>query len=265
MAKSEEKSKPKVSESLTELPGEVVQFTGLHVDYARDLEKKYGLKRLNERQKQELKPFASKLNKLSKDEYEEFECIQVKQQKEREQFEQECSGIYVVDTLSKLKKRCDDLLYLFPEASSWKFSDGKRIADFLRHDMESTAIDLCDKDGKLNPDWITDKDPETVIRSIQKWCLKNATRTKKRKRKPKKMPSQFYKDARDKQIAAKLAENPEITAEKLGEKLGCDKSTISRSKAWKNRGTLDYPEPPKGHKLSGEESGPDIEAIDHRT
>ncbi|MFH1371793.1 MAG: hypothetical protein ABII09_10990 [Planctomycetota bacterium] len=95
---------------------------------------------------------------------------------------------------------------------------------------------------------------------------------RKKERKPKssnvqrsKTPPQILKETRERQAAKLLAESSEkgehLTAENLGKKLGCDKSTAVRLEAWKKQGMLGVKEPPNGNKLRNE-SGADIEAYE---
>lgn len=78
----------------------------------------------------------------------------------------------------------------------------------------------------------------------------------------KKTPPQLLKETRERQAILELTKNPNITAEKLGKILGCNKSTVTRLKAWQNKKVLDYDEPPNGSKRASDKAGPDIEAID---
>jgi hypothetical protein len=86
-------------------------------------------------------------------------------------------------------------------------------------------------------------------------------RDTKQKKTRKKTPPQLLKETRERHAAQELTKNPNITAEKLGKKLECDKSTIVRLKAWQNRGILAYSPPPNGFKKQDDEGGTDTEAI----
>jgi hypothetical protein len=83
----------------------------------------------------------------------------------------------------------------------------------------------------------------------------------KQKKTRKKTPPQLLKETRERHAAQELTKNPNITAEKLGKKLECDKSTIVRLKAWQNRGILAYSPPPNGFKKQDDEGRTDTEAI----
>lgn len=64
-----------------------------------------------------------------------------------------------------------------------------------------------------------------------------ATATSKA-RKRKKPPESIMKEARERLAAKMIAENPEITCMELAKILRCNKSTVSRMKAWQRRGVL---------------------------
>jgi hypothetical protein len=83
----------------------------------------------------------------------------------------------------------------------------------------------------------------------------------KQKKRRKKTPPQLLKETRERHAAQELTKNPNITAEKLGKMLECDKSTIVRLKAWQNRRTLAYSPPPNGFKKQDDEGRTDTEAI----
>jgi hypothetical protein len=84
--------------------------------------------------------------------------------------------------------------------------------------------------------------------------------SKQYRKSQRKSPPQLLKEARERQTAQEISQNPHITSPELGNILGCNKSTIVRLKAWKNRGCLDRESKPLGWKKTGE-SGSDIEAI----
>ncbi len=101
----------------------------------------------------------------------------------------------------------------------------------VRQDLqESGLLDLQNKIGKLADDL--------------RYCAKMAKEELKPagkgpgasdkvgdKKKRKKTPPQLLKETRERQAAKELAKNPNITAEKLGKILDCDKSTIVRLEA----------------------------------
>ena len=58
-----------------------------------------------------------------------------------------------------------------------------------------------------------------------------------------KTPPQLLKETRERHIVKELVKNPNATAERLGEILGCDKSTITRLKAWKHKRVLAHSPP----------------------
>lgn len=88
-------------------------------------------------------------------------------------------------------------------------------------------------------------------------------RPKKRTRRSKR-PAEVLKEARERHAAKILAQRPGITSRELGQELDCDASTVTRLKAWANRGVNDHPKPPKGFgvKRDADEGGSDIDAID---
>jgi hypothetical protein len=86
---------------------------------------------------------------------------------------------------------------------------------------------------------------------------------KKAHSKRRKTPPQLLKESRERQAAQELVKNPNITADKLGKILACDKSTVVRLKAWQNKGVLSHPAPSKGFKKRAKDDDKvDIEAID---
>ena len=85
---------------------------------------------------------------------------------------------------------------------------------------------------------------------------KAGRRTQKIRRKT---PPQILRESRERQAAKELSER-KITAEKLGKILGCDKSTVVRLKAWKNRQVLNS-NPPDGFIERNEDGETSIEAI----
>jgi len=91
-------------------------------------------------------------------------------------------------------------------------------------------------------------------------------KTKRRsvKKSRKKTPTQLLKESRERQAVQELAHNPDITSRELGKKLGCDASTVTRLKAWKNKHVLNYESPSKGFIKQSQQNDrrPDIEAID---
>jgi len=98
-----------------------------------------------------------------------------------------------------------------------------------------------------------------LIEPVSK-LAKSAVRRQSKSRK--KTPPQLLKETRERQAALELTKNLNITAEKLGKILGCNKSTVTRLKAWQNKKVLDYDKPPNGSKRASDKAGPDIEAID---
>jgi len=64
-------------------------------------------------------------------------------------------------------------------------------------------------------------------------------------RRKRKAPPELLKEARERKAVKELASNPNMTCIELAKILECDKSTVVRLKAWKNKGVLDY-KPPKG-------------------
>ena len=87
-----------------------------------------------------------------------------------------------------------------------------------------------------------------------------AVKTKQKKTR-KKTPPQLLKETRERQAVKELAKNDKITAEELGKILGCNKSTVVRLRAWKNKGVLANPPPPNGFKKQDNESKTDVEAV----
>jgi hypothetical protein len=63
-------------------------------------------------------------------------------------------------------------------------------------------------------------------------------KTGKSKRGRRKIPPQLLKETRERQGAEILAKNPGMTCRELAKKLECDGSTVTRLKAWKNRGVV---------------------------
>lgn len=80
-------------------------------------------------------------------------------------------------------------------------------------------------------------------------------------KKRRKAPPQILKESRERQAAQELAKNPNITAEELGKILDCDKSTIVRLKAWKNKDVLKS-KIPNGFIRQTKDDDGSIEAID---
>lgn len=76
-----------------------------------------------------------------------------------------------------------------------------------------------------------------------------------------KYPATFKKEANERIAAVLIAKKgPEVTCRELAELMECDPSTITRLDAWKNRGVLSHPEPPRGFKRSRDDDSLDIEA-----
>lgn len=90
------------------------------------------------------------------------------------------------------------------------------------------------------------------------------TKTRPAKKTRKKTPPQLLKESRERQAAQELAHNPDLTSRELGKILGCDASTVTRLKAWKNKPVLNYESPSKGFIKQSQQNDirPDIEAID---
>lgn len=93
---------------------------------------------------------------------------------------------------------------------------------------------------------------------------RNNQRKQKTRRSRKPGPQQMYKEARELSLAKLIAGKPEITCSELAEQLECDKSTITRSKAWQNRYVVQYEGPSNGTKASPDSDDPHIEAEDYR-
>jgi hypothetical protein len=88
-------------------------------------------------------------------------------------------------------------------------------------------------------------------------------RENKKPDKLKQKPLALLQEVREEKARDEFRRNPDITAEKLGEKLGCHKSTVTRLKAWKKNQERKRPgqKPPNGFKRDRLTEGPDTEAI----
>ena len=95
--------------------------------------------------------------------------------------------------------------------------------------------------------------------------IKKKSKKRQHKKKKKKTSAQLLKDTRE-HMAEKLLKEGDYTAEELGAKLGCHKSTVSRLTAWKKymqRLKSKTRKEPNGYKRSRSTEGPDIESTGH--
>jgi len=92
---------------------------------------------------------------------------------------------------------------------------------------------------------------------------KASSKVERRPRSRKKTPPQLLKESRERQAAQELAKDPNITSDRLGKILGCDKSTVVRLKAWQSKDALKG-NAPNGFIKQTKDGDRSIEAIDER-
>ena len=134
-----------------------------------------------------------------------------------------------------------DARTLDPKWSSWD----------IGRDFQTLEYKLLEEDRIA---WEIYREPDA---ESDTWQLSGKTKNVKR------APMQCLKEARERHAAKEIAKEPNITCVKLAKILGCHRSTVVRLEAWKKRGVLAYPEPPKGYrKQSKDRNKADIESID---
>jgi len=123
------------------------------------------------------------------------------------------------------------------------------IIEEVKNEIEADTKDLDGNwmqvhEGRLIPTFAASHGFEKLIKRLEYIINTLAAQTEadrhktKRPRRREKTPPQLLHETRERNAARLLAQNAGLSCSQLAEKLECNKSTIVRLKAWKQRGVL---------------------------
>lgn len=150
--------------------------------------------------------------------------------------------------------------YYFPE-----WPDLGMALDIIRNQRNPQNMDaviqglrLVGRKLEIKSQPVQEQKPE----SAEALATDTKTGKKRKSKRKKKTPKQVEIEVREQQ-ARGLLKNQDLTAEKLGEKLGCSAATACRTDAWQKHQARkgQYRKSPDGFKRDRRIDGPDIEAI----